>query len=432
MTEQRSGPAARRGATPRLARLRLLDRGAFPVPAVKRIIVKNYKSIAACDVELGAISLLVGPNGSGKSNFIDALRLVSDALSSTLEYAIRERGGVAEVRRRSRGHPTHFGVRVEMALARDWNATYAFEIAARKGQSFEVQREDCRILDRNVLVAGFSVERGELKTSFDDEYYLPPEVAPDRLYLQVASALPYFRRVYRLLTTLGFYNLNPDRIRELQNPDIGDLLSRDGSNLAAVIRRMNDESPQTAERVSQYLNAVVPGVRGVTARSLGPKETIEVRQEVSGDPNPWRYLASGLSDGTLRALGVLVAVFQATNRTPSVPLVAVEEPEVAIHPGAAVRLMDALLEATQYSQLLITTHSPDLLDHPSIDVSSILAVESQQGTSVIAPVDKRTKKAVRSHLYTVGELLRLEQVSPDLFAVQQQTNQLRLFGTPGK
>ena len=408
-------------------RLRQLDRGKFPVPAITRVVVKNYKSIAACDVTLGPLTLLVGPNGSGKSNFVDAIRLVSDALRSTLEYSIRERGGVSEVRRRSRGHPTHFGMRIDMALAPEWTATYGFEIAAKKGQNFEVQREDCSIADRGLVVAGYSVIRGELVASLDEESYLPIEVAPDRLYLQIASALPYYRRVYRLLTTLGFYNLNPDRIRELQSPDVGDLLNRDGSNLAAVVRRMNDESPAAAERVGQYLNAVVPGVRGITARSLGPKETIEVRQEVSGDPNPWRYLASSLSDGTLRALGVLIAVFQATNRQPSVPMVAVEEPEVAIHPGAAVKLMDALLESTEYSQLLITTHSPDLLDHPSIDVSSILAVESQQGTSVIAPVDQKTKLAVKNHLYTVGELLRLEQVAPDLFAVQQQVNQLRLF-----
>jgi predicted ATPase len=155
-------------------------------------------------------------------------------------------------------------------------------------------------------------------------------------------------------------------------------------------------------------------------------ETIEVRQEVSGDANPWRYLASSLSDGTLRAIGVLVAAFQSISGH-VVSLVAIEEPESAIHPGAAVRLMDALLEASNQSQLLLTTHSPDLLEHPDLQPDSILAVESQQGTSIIGGVNARTRTALKENLYTVGELLRLEQVAPDLFAFENDTWQLRLF-----
>jgi predicted ATPase len=60
-------------------------------PFITRVRIQGYKSIKACDVELGELSILVGPNGSGKSNFLDALRFVSDALSSTLECAIVRR-----------------------------------------------------------------------------------------------------------------------------------------------------------------------------------------------------------------------------------------------------------------------------------------------------------------------------------------------------
>src|SRR5688500_6467134 len=83
---------------------------------ISRVVLKNYKSIAACDVRLGPLTFLVGPNGSGKSNFLDALRFVADALSTFLDHAIRERGGINEVRRRSSGHPTHFGIRLEFRL----------------------------------------------------------------------------------------------------------------------------------------------------------------------------------------------------------------------------------------------------------------------------------------------------------------------------
>ena len=67
-----------------------------------RIVLRNYKSIAACDVSPAQLSFLVGPNGSGKSNFLDALRFIADSLRFSLDHALRDRGGVIDVRRRSR------------------------------------------------------------------------------------------------------------------------------------------------------------------------------------------------------------------------------------------------------------------------------------------------------------------------------------------
>ena len=62
-----------------------------------RVTLRNYKSIAACDVSPAPLSFLVGPNGSGKSNFLDALRFVADALRSSLGDALSERGGIGGV-----------------------------------------------------------------------------------------------------------------------------------------------------------------------------------------------------------------------------------------------------------------------------------------------------------------------------------------------
>jgi len=69
-----------------------------------RVVLRNYKSIATCDVRLHPLVFLVGPNGAGKSNFLDALRFVTDALRTSLDHALRDRGGIKEVRRRSGGH----------------------------------------------------------------------------------------------------------------------------------------------------------------------------------------------------------------------------------------------------------------------------------------------------------------------------------------
>lgn len=63
----------------------------------------------------------------------------------------------------------------------------------------------------------------------------PPAAVNDCLYLVNASGLPEFRPLYDALSHMGFYSLNPDRIRDLQFPDPGDLLARDGSNIASVL-----------------------------------------------------------------------------------------------------------------------------------------------------------------------------------------------------
>lgn len=398
---------------------------AFPVPAITRVILKNFKSIEGCDVKLAPMTMLVGPNGSGKSNFIDGLRLTSDAMNSTLENAIRERGGINDVRRRSRGHPTHFGVRIDVDLGSNANGFYAYQIAARKNQTLEVQREECRVLSHETSAAYFTVESGKVRWSLSE--IRPPSVKANALALPLLSGEPAFSQIFQLLSNIGYYSLNLDRVRELQSTDPGNLLNRDGSNLASVIRNTAEHSPDTLKRITEYLAAVVPGIQAIQARALGPMETIEFRQDVLGDKNPWRYLASSVSDGTLRALGVLTAAFQLGSSASGIPLVAIEEPEIAIHPGAALRLMDALIEASRRRQLLLTTHSPDLLDHPQLDVDSVIAVQAERGTSRLGPVEATTKEAVRENLYTVGELLRLEQVRPDDIFALRQWPQLKLF-----
>ncbi|EKP94329.1 AAA family ATPase [Thermaerobacter subterraneus] len=382
-------------------------------PFIQSVRVRNYKSIAACEVHLSHVTVLVGPNGSGKSNFLDALRFVADALRTTLEHAIRDRGGINEVRRRSHGHPHNFDIELKVNLRDGAEAEYAFRIGSTRGAGYQVIHETCAIRTADMGQHFYEVEKGTVRrASFGN---LGPEhIESDRLYLTLVSGLPQFRALYDGLSHMGFYNLNPDVIKDIQDPDPGELLSRDGRNMASVIRRLHENNPDVLDRIMEYLQAVVPGVRSVEVVYLQHKAALRFRQAVRGARDPWTFAAANVSDGTLRALGVLVAAFQtqAMTRFP-VPLVGIEEPEIAIHPGAAVKLMDALLEAARQTQIVITTHSPELLDHPDLTDDMLLAVEADQGETLIAPVDITTRRAIREHLYTAGELLRLGQLQPE-------------------
>ena len=102
---------------------------------------------------------------------------------------------------------------------------------------------------------------------------------------------------------------------------------------------------------------------------------------------------------------------------------------MALHPGAAAVLREGLADASRDTQVLVTSHSPDLLDDPSISDQSILAVSNQNGETTIGPVDPAGRSAIRENLFTAGELLRRSQLAPDLDEVQRTPeNQLELFG----
>ncbi len=82
-------------------------------------------------------------------------------------------------------------------------------------------------------------------------------------------------------------------------------------------------------------------------------------------------------------------------------------------PAAAVKLADALLEAATDHQVLVTTHSPDLLDHPAIRAEDLLAVEAaENGETVIDAAPEGLVRTIQEHLFTPGELLRLDPLRP--------------------
>lgn len=399
------------------------------LPFIRKIIIRNYKSIAVCELDLPRLGFLIGPNGSGKSNFLDCFRFISDSLKTSLDHALRDRGTIKEVRRRSGGHPNHFSLRLDFNLPSGSNGHLSFRIGARKDGGFEVQNEECRISTSLLQEHFYHVQSGKVtRTSLG----LLPAALPDRLFLVAVSGLAEFRPVFDALSRMEVYNLNPKEIQAMQKPDPGDLLRRDGSNIASVLQNL-DESHRN--RVDEYLSRIVKGLSGAQTKILGSQETIEFRQAVKGQKHPWTFLASSMSDGTLRALGVLVAIFQnLRNESVSPNLIGLEEPEMALHPAASAVLLGALREASTNSQILVTSHSPDLLDNEDIPPESIFAVDNVDGITRIGSIDPAGRQVLRDKLFTPGELLRQNQIAADPAALEdtRDDRQLNLFSFNGK
>lgn len=209
---------------------------------------------------------------------------------------------------------------------------------------------------------------------------------------------------------------------------MGDCSNPVGENIASVIGHLERVAPEQFRTIQEYLQSVVPMVHGMERKAIGPMETLEFRQDMAGSEHPWRFLAQNMSDGTLRALGVLTALLQ-SNIDYSPSLVGIEEPETALHPAASASLRDALTQASRQTQVIVTSHSPDLLDNAAIEVDSLLAVVSEGGETKIARLDDASRSVLRDQLFSIGELLRQNQLAPDpVILRQQEMKQADLFG----
>lgn len=371
---------------------------------ITRVKLRNYRSIESCDVELGPLTFLLGPNGTGKSNFLDALRLVSDALNNTLDHALRERGGIGEVRRRSYTHSSRFGIDLEFELSDGRDGSYGFEVGSARSGGFCVESEHCQIGRE-----GFQVEEGDVKASSE---IAKPAHSVERLYLVAMSGFPSFRPVYDLLAGMCFYSILPGVMRQLGKSGPGERLESDGSNAPSVLDNLDRKSGGwVKERIEGYLQAIAPEIVGVAPLKLGHMETLQFVQSMGEAEAPLSFYAQSMSDGTLRAVGLLIALFQAHEGT-GIPLVGIEEPEAALHPAAAGVLMDALKEASQFVQVVVTSHSADLLDDPDLEGSQIVAVGMESGRTLLTPLSEATRSILEDKLYTAGELLRRNQIRP--------------------
>ena len=131
--------------------------------------------------------------------------------------------------------------------------------------------------------------------------------------------------------------------------------------------------------------------------------------------------------GSFLALGVLTALFQG-NRDFAPSLVGIEEPETALHPAASAALREALTRASKQTQIIVTSHSPDLLDDTSIPADTVLAVVADQSNTHIASLNEASRDSMQKHLFSAGELLRLDQLQPDPNELEHQTrHQASLF-----
>ncbi|MBM3475005.1 MAG: hypothetical protein FJX75_17220 [Armatimonadetes bacterium] len=376
---------------------------------ITKVHARNYRSLGDVEVELGPLTVLVGPNGSGKSNFVDVLRFLRDAFAHGLDAAIASRHGMAEVKRRARGRSRDValrlsfdGIPMQLHVEVDLEGEYGCEIASSHNGGYRVRSEDLSLVAAGDLgdPQHFATRDGQI-IAHSEVFWGGPETLSTALLAPLAP-IPWAQRLVEHLATFGFYNVAPDLLREPQKAGAERPLDRRGENLASVLADIARGRSGFLPEIVEAIRVLVPYISDVRVARVGGYLILRFLHNGGDGCRHW-FDASQESDGTLRMLGVLTALYQ----DPPPGLIVLEEPELTIHPGMLALLRDCIEEAaSKRTQVIVTTHSPDLMS--LFDVGVLRVVEMTEEGTKIGPVADWQKQVVHEKLFSPGELVRIE------------------------
>lgn len=372
------------------------------------IELTNFLSFKHAILELDDFNALVGPNASGKSNAVLAFRLLRDIPTYGLPTALARHGGFDQLRHRSHGRPNDPAVKLRFAFEGAQPSYYELSLAAVSGKKYRVKKELAEIFygkkGASISFAsdGKTVQSRDPGGSSDNaktEERSSP-VAPGQSALSSGSLAGFV--VYNALRAIQTVEINPALVRGFQEPSSTEEFDPTGANSASVFESLD---PKHRTVVTERLAAIVPGIVRIEPRNFADQLTLAFFQESSSGNR--EFLAKQMSDGTLRAFAIMLALSQSARPR----LLIIEEPEVAIHLGALQSLVEILQAETPEIQVLITTHSADIVDGVPLD--SLRVVWTDDGKSHIARLSEHTRSVLKSGMITPGALLRADSLDPE-------------------
>jgi len=400
---------------------------------IKRISASHFRSLATIDLELGAITILVGTNAAGKSNAIDAFRFLRDCIVFGLDDAVNNRGGLNLIRQYSPTRPYTLKLAIEYdCLIEDKNypAEYSISIAGSNDNPvIEEERakvyrfepdfssdDDEFVEERTWNVSEVSFRRDKQGQCYlDEKKAKSSKFSSDSLAFSSLFASGFHRfdedafclyeAGIKALSEIRFTSIYPNTLRAPTRPDPDKRLKEDCSNWASVIKamRQTEKGRKAWGRIKEFMSIVLPGFEEITVRTVGGHLSPQFKvKDLKSDRSHFLDPLQ-LSDGTLRLMGLFLALYQ----EPKPLLLALEEPELTVHPGLLKLLSEAIHEVSSQTQLLITSHSPHLLDHFSVDDIRVVDM-SEDGCTHIGKVKGEQRETVQEKLMAISEIMAFD------------------------
>jgi len=362
------------------------------------------------DLPLTKLNVLIGPNGAGKSNLLEVLALLRSA-PYNLPEPVKEMGGVREWLWKGPKRTKEASVEVVVEYPGHPPLRHALTIGDHGGR-FEVVDERIenekpqankpepyffyRFQRGNPVLNDFQkTQRGLKRENVRPEESILSQVRDPERY----PALAWLQTQYEQIRMYRNWSFGPNAPlrREQSTHGRSDLLGDGGENLALVLSKIRSLAKG---ELLESLRKLYDGIQGINLTIDGGNVLLFL-EETGGREIP----ATRLSDGTLRYLCLLAILLHPSPP----PLIAIEEPELGLHPDIIPHVAELLVRASEHSQLMVTTHSRVLIEALSSDPSSVLVCEKKDGESVIVRLDSdRLSKWLQSYslgeLWSIGEL----------------------------
>ncbi len=376
-------------------------------PLFKSIRLKGFLSFGpeAVTVPLTGLNMVIGPNGSGKSNFIEAISVLQ-AVPRDLPLPIRQGGGVRDWLWKGREEAEKAMIEPVFGEGRVAQSSFG-NLPVRYRLEFGVQGDAFVVLNERIenefpdsghqkpyFYFGYRDGRPMLNVYGDTRQLQREDIDPTQSILSQRrdpDNYPEVTRVGDLLRRILVYrswSFGPNSaLRVSCAPDVRtDHLAEDFSNLPARLAVLK-RTPVVKKRIIELLGELAPGFDDLEVVPEGGQLQLYLAE------NGRMFPARRLSDGSLRFLCLLAILLDPTPP----PLVVIEEPELGLHPDILPAIRDLMVEAGETCQLIVTTHSTQLVDAMTEHAESVLICEKQEGTTCLTRLSQEQIDKWREH-----------------------------------
>ena len=398
---------------------------------IQSLEMQNFLSFGSegAKIDLQPLNVLIGPNASGKSNVLEAFELLR-AAPGDLTLPIREGGGIAEWLWKGADRPPV--ARIEVTVDHPRGAVpeiallYALSVtmvAQRMELADEAVENDRPLAGKSDVEFFYRYQRGRpvLNVAADggdgpgsprervERHLRREDLIPDQSVLSQRKdpdrypELTYLGRQFARISLYREWNLG--RLTELRKPQKTDLprdfLLENAANLALVMNALQNQHSGIYGAIVEKLRAFYPEAENLTTNVDGGTVQLFVHEKGLRQPIP----ATRLSDGTLRYLSLLAIL---CHPEPP-PLVCIEEPELGLHPDILPTIAELLIDASQRTQLIVTTHSEALVSALSEVPEAVLVCEHSDSGTELRRLEREPLKEWLER-YSLGELWRMGEI----------------------
>lgn len=411
---------------------------------IQRIHIENFKSFSSIDVELSRFCVVIGSNAAGKSNFISVFKFLRDIALHGIVNAIAMQGGADYLRNAKIGSERDLVVQVtyapdpssevrdrtdkggSMFEVRSCESSYEFALHFdATGDGFSVVRDrlliGCEVSacgngrtrkDREPVVGKGSIlvssENGDVQYTVDIPAGCPltendiiplffrGKRLPERtLLLETIYGYP-LPHLEKFFDRIAIYDIDPKLPKKGTVITGKRELDENAGNLALVVKSIL-ENPEKKRKFSNLLRDVLPFVEDFSVQKFMDVSLILTMRE--------RYAksrdlpASSLSDGTIAIFAMIIALYFEEK-----PFMIIEEPVSHIHPFLIARLMKMMKEASEKKQVMITTHSTEVVKHTALDDILLISRDSEGFSIISRPGDKEEVRTFLANEIGIEEL----------------------------